>query len=60
MTDVKNALQLVKAFFFVVKVGAFPAEGMSCGGFEVAFFGHDVLLVLYLWGVFLRARCGEP
>jgi hypothetical protein len=44
MADVKNALEFVKAFFFVVKVGALPAEGVSCGGFEVAFFGHVVLL----------------
>jgi hypothetical protein len=53
VADVKNALELVEAFFFVVEVGALPAEGVSCGGFEVAFFGHVVLLGDF-YGVFLK------
>jgi hypothetical protein len=64
MADVKDALKLIEALFFVVEVRAFPAEGMACGGFEVAFFGHVVLLdVFYLWGwsgVFLKAQTCEP
>jgi hypothetical protein len=44
MANVEDAFELVKTFFFVVKVGGFPSERVSGGGFEVAFFGHAVLL----------------
>ena len=59
MADVKNALEFVEAFFFVVEVGAFPAECVPGGGFEVAFFGHVVLLRDF-YRVFLKTLWPEP
>jgi hypothetical protein len=59
MANVKNALEFVEAFFFVVEIGALPAEGVSGGGFEVAFFGHVVLLWDF-YGVFLKTLRPEP
>jgi hypothetical protein len=59
MADVKNALELVKALFFVVEVRGLPSQRVTCGGFEVAFFGHVVLL-RNLYGVFLKTLQPEP
>jgi hypothetical protein len=64
MANVKNALKLVKALFFVVKVRGLPSQCVPGGGFEVAFFGHVVLLWIFLWirclRVFLKALMREP
>jgi hypothetical protein len=59
MADVKNALQLVKALFFVVEVRGFPSQRVTGGGFEVAFFGHVVLLRDF-YAVFLKTLQPEP
>jgi hypothetical protein len=51
VADVKNALELVEAFLFVVEVGALPSEGVPRRGFEVAFFGHVVLQYFFVLGL---------
>jgi hypothetical protein len=50
VADVKDALEFVEALFFVVKVWGLPSQRVPGGGFEVAFFGHVVLLRDFLWG----------
>jgi hypothetical protein len=59
VADVKNALEFVKALFFVVEVRGLPSQRVPGGGFEVAFFGHVVLLRDF-YGVFLRTLQPEP
>jgi hypothetical protein len=42
MANVKNPLQLVETFFFVVEVGVFPVQRMPGRGLQVAFGCHVV------------------
>jgi hypothetical protein len=52
VADVKDALQLIQALVFVVEVRVLPVQSVPCGGFEVAFFGHAVLLRFWFWRFF--------
>jgi hypothetical protein len=48
VADVEDPLHLLEAGFLVVEIRILPIEGMSCGGFQIAFAGHGVLLLCCL------------